>query len=61
VVAMSACSSKSDQFREQRPPLRAARPGAGIAISAESGSGKAVLRVQDNGIGIPPDQIGACS
>jgi PAS domain S-box-containing protein len=29
-----------------------------IAISAESEGGKAVLRVQDNGIGIPPDQIG---
>jgi PAS domain S-box-containing protein len=28
-----------------------------IAISAESEGGKAVLRVQDNGIGIPPDQI----
>jgi PAS domain S-box-containing protein len=29
-----------------------------ITISAESEGGKAVLRVQDNGIGIPPDQIG---
>ena len=29
-----------------------------IAISAESEGGKAVLRVQDNGIGIPPEQIG---
>jgi len=29
-----------------------------IAISAQSEAGKAVLRVQDNGIGIPPDQIG---
>jgi PAS domain S-box-containing protein len=29
-----------------------------IAISAQSEGGKAVLRVQDNGIGIPPDQIG---
>jgi len=28
-----------------------------ITISAESEGGKAVLRVQDNGIGIPPDQI----
>jgi PAS domain S-box-containing protein len=29
-----------------------------IAISAESEGGKAVLRVQDNGIGIPPEHIG---
>ncbi len=29
-----------------------------IAISAESEGGRAVLRVQDNGIGIPPEQIG---
>jgi signal transduction histidine kinase len=29
-----------------------------IAISAQSEAGKTVLRVQDNGIGIPPDQIG---
>ena len=29
-----------------------------ITISAESEGGKAVLRVQDNGIGIPPEQIG---
>jgi signal transduction histidine kinase len=29
-----------------------------IAISAESEGGKTVLRVQDNGIGIPPEQIG---
>ena len=29
-----------------------------IAISAQSEGGKAVLRVQDNGIGIPPEQIG---
>jgi PAS domain S-box-containing protein len=28
-----------------------------IAISAESEGGKTVLRVQDNGIGIPPEQI----
>jgi len=28
-----------------------------IAISAESEGGKAVLRVQDNGVGIPPEQI----
>jgi PAS domain S-box-containing protein len=28
-----------------------------MLISAESEGGKAVLRVQDNGIGIPPDQI----
>src|SRR6266480_1947415 len=28
-----------------------------ITISAESEGGKAVLRVQDNGIGIPPEQI----
>ena len=28
-----------------------------LLICAESGNGKAVLRVQDNGIGIPPDQI----
>ena len=29
-----------------------------IVISGESEGGKAVLRVQDNGIGIPPEQIG---
>ncbi len=28
-----------------------------IVISGESTDGKAVLRVQDNGIGIPPEQI----
>jgi len=28
-----------------------------IVISGESEGGKAVLRVQDNGIGIPPEQI----
>jgi len=50
-----------DQFRDQRPHLRAACARAEMLISAESEGGKAVLRVQDNGIGFHRSRSTGCS